>query len=64
MWALGRLGTILLLAMEPHGRDLIGGAKIVKAASRDPTGYRAENGSECWGAETTGREMLLRGQLQ
>lgn len=46
------------MAMEPHRRDLIRGVKIAKSASR------ARHGFESGGAETTGREVLLRGQLQ
>lgn len=39
------------------------GSYFVKSASTEPTGFRAEDGSERRGVETIGRERLLRAQM-
>ena len=39
------------------------GSYFVRSASREPTGCRAEDGSESGGAGTAGRERLRRGQM-
>ena len=39
------------------------GSYFVKSASREPIGCRAEDGFECRGAGTAGRERLRRGQM-